>query len=623
MRPKKLLTLSFSVPAELTVGIDRLSPVLGFTVGEGGIAVTAVLGDRLGVSLKDGKATIYYTKKNQFFRELGVLAEQARKQSEFDLSEDAFFEGISAMIDTSRCGVPTVSSICEMIDYLAVMGYDMFMLYTEDTIHLENRPYFGYMRGRYEPADLRAIDDYAYEYGIEVIPCLECYGHMGKYLIWKEARPIKDTAEVLLAREPATFEFLEELISTVSSCFRSKRIHIGMDEAWDMGRGKFLDLHGYVPPFQIFNEYMKELIKITDKYGLTPMMWSDMYYRNCPGVGGYVARDVILPDEIKNEIPDGVELIFWHYGEVHHCDGYMLKSHKETGHPVIFAGGLWGWIGHFPEHNYAMDTLKFSLDACRQNDVREAMITIWTNDNAECDLFANLFGLSYFAELCYDKNANKEKLRDRFEAVTGGDWNAFYSMSFYHNSFGEGDDYSAKYSDRFLGKHLFWQDVLEGMFDAYLVDKPMSGHYAASAALMKSYAGGRWDYLYRFAELVFDYLATKTLIAERLVPAYGAGDKETLAEIANTLLPMLKEKTAAVHKAHKAMWMSDRNMIGWCNLDIRYAGVVARCDTAMELLTRYLNGTDMAIASLEEEHLPRRYGGFDHYSHIATPNIKI
>jgi hypothetical protein len=33
-----------------------------------------------------------------------------------------------------------------------------------------------------------------------------------------------------------------------------------MDEAWDMGRGKFMDLHGYVPPFEIFNEYMEVAI---------------------------------------------------------------------------------------------------------------------------------------------------------------------------------------------------------------------------------------------------------------------------------------------------------------------------------------------------------------------------
>ena len=52
-----------------------------------------------------------------------------------------------------------------------------------------------------------------------------------------------------------------------------------MDESWDMGRGRFLTKHGLVPPFQIFTEYMQELSRIIDKYGLSPYMWSDMYFR--------------------------------------------------------------------------------------------------------------------------------------------------------------------------------------------------------------------------------------------------------------------------------------------------------------------------------------------------------
>ena len=256
------------------------------------------------------------------------------------------------------------------------------------------------------------------------------------------------------------------------------------------------------------------------------------------------------------------------------------------------------------------------------NNVREAMATIWSNDNAECDLFANLFGLSYFAELCFDKDASKEKLVARFEACTGADYDAFYTMSFYHNSFGgENDDYS-NYSNRFLGKHIFWQDILEGLYDTHLFAKKMSGHYAASAEKMKACKGGRWDYLYEFAYRVFDYMATKTLIAENLVPAYKSGDKETLAEIASTLLPALKEKTIALHKSQKDMWFSNRNMIGWCNMDVRYAGVAARCDTAKDLIEAYLDGKIPTIESLDEERLPKPIGGFSHYSAIATPNLK-
>lgn len=617
----KTLNLNFNVDKDLLVGVERLKKVIGYELGEG-ITVKAEMGDKLGVSLKNGNAVIYYTKKHLFFRELGVLVENARRSDEFDITEDGFFDVVSTMIDTSRNGVPTVATINKMMDYLAVMGYGMAMLYTEDVIKLENYKYFGYMRGRYSVEELKAVDDYAYEYGIEVIPCLELYGHMGKYLFWPEAASIKDTGEVLLAREEKTFEFVDELVRTASSCFRSKRIHIGMDEAWDMGRGAFLTKHGYVPPFDIFNEYMERLIQITNKYGLTPMMWSDMYFRISAGNNDYYGKDTVIPKEVADKIPEEVELVFWHYGERPYCDDYMLKKHNELGRKVIYAGGLWGWVGHFPEHNYSMDAISYSLGACRNNNVREAMITIWTNDNNECELFTNLFGLSFFAEKCFDNDISEDKLRSRFEATTGGDYDAFYTMSMYHNKF-DGSKEFKSYHDRFAGKPLFWQDIMEGLYDNYLFENPMSNHYANCAEKMKQYKGGRWDYLYDFAYKVFDYLTVKTLIAENLVPSYKKKNEEALEEIAGHWIPMLKEKAIAVHEAHKAMWMQSYKVTGWANMDVRYGGVEARCDTAKMLIERYVDHIDDTIEELEEVRLPKRIYGFVQYSSISSPNIKI
>ncbi len=618
------IKLSFNVDSSLLTGAERLLSILDFEIADSAcITVTAVLGDKLGVSLKNNSAVIYYTKKNEFYRELGLLIEHAKQSDEFFITEDNFYSCISAMIDSSRCAVPTVATVKKLIDYMAVMGYSMAMLYTEDTIELEGRPYFGYMRGRYTESELKSIDDYAYDYGIEVIACLELYGHMGAYLRWGEAAEIKDTAGVLLAREEKTFEFVEEILAKVSRCFRSRRVHIGMDEAWDMGRGNFLTKHGYVPPFRIFNEYMERLIQITNKYNMIPMMWSDMYFRVNTTNNGYYEEEIQIPQETIDVIPKEVELIFWHYGEKPYCDDYMLKKHNALGRKIIYAGGLWGWIGHFPEHHYAMDACRFSLNACRNNDVHEAMITIWTNDNAECDLFANLFGMSFFAEMCYDNSVGDDKLRERFEACTGGNYDAFYEMSLYHNSFNEDDDYSSHYSTRFLGKPLFWQDIMEGLYDTHLFKKQMSGHYAAAAEQMKTHAADRWNYLYDFAYKVFDYLAAKTYIAENLVPSYKSGDKEMLARIANELLPSLKAKTIAVHEANKAMWFDKYKVIGWSNLDIRYGGMASRCDTAKLLLDRYLNGELETLEELDEERLPKGLSGFEVYSSMATPIGKI
>ena len=248
---RRVIGLQFNTPNDFAKNSERLHTLLGFKPGDE-ITVSAVCGEKNGVTLQNGNAVIYYTKPHMFYRELGILLENARKCDAFEVFEDAYFETLSVMLDVSRCGVPTNGTVYRLIDTMAVMGYNMFMLYTEDLFYIEERPYFGYLRGRYTKEDLRAMDDYASSYGIEAIPCIECYGHMGKYLKWPEAASITDAPTVLLAREEETFTFVEQMIDSITSCFRSKRIHIGMDEAYNMGRGKFMDKHGYVPAAQIF-----------------------------------------------------------------------------------------------------------------------------------------------------------------------------------------------------------------------------------------------------------------------------------------------------------------------------------------------------------------------------------
>ena len=250
------------------------------------------------------------------------------------------------------------------------------------------------------------------------------------------------------------------------------------------------------------------------------------------------------------------------------------------------------------------------------------MLTIWCNDNAECDPFANLYSLSYFAELCYNPSCTEEDFKARFNACTGADADLFYKMSYYHNDFEKNLEYE-EYSNRFLGKPLFWQDIMEGLYDTHLFEKKMSDHYEYAASVFEGKGTDKkWGYLYDYAYRTMDYLATKTFIAENLVPAYKSGDREMLKLIANEKLPELKAKCEAVHKAHKTAWLRNNKVIGWQNMDIRYAGVGARCDTASLLINAYLAGEDSVIEELEEPRLFKDISGFIHYSGIATVNKK-
>lgn len=610
------MRFTFDVTKDLLLGAERLAPILGYELGESGIIVKAEVSDAPGVSLAGGVATIRYNKKNQFYREIGVLFENAAISDSFEITEDNHFDMIGVMLQATYT-VPTVASTKRLIDYLALMGYDMLMLYTEYTLDLDNRPYFGYMAGKYSDADIREIDDYCYSYGIELIPCFECYGHMGGYLMWPEAADLKDTADVLLARSEKTFAFLDEIMRKASALFRSRRVHIGMDEAHSMGTGKFLEQNGYVERSVIFEEYMARLSEICRNHGLTPMMWSDMYFRNASPDRWYYHTDTKVPKEVIDGVPENVELVFWHYGEDEGCDDGMIKNHLEFNRKVIFAAGTWSWAGHFPESEYAYTTVRDSLLACRNNGVSEFMTTIW--NKGECDIFCNLLALSMSAELCYDKKPSMEKLKRRFEATTGGIFDAFWDMSLYHNDFSNPEEYQGHFGHhkRFFGKVIFWQDVLMGLYDYDIYNKPMSDHYYKALNKYKSYCGGRWEYMYRYVELTLATLAVKSEIAEKIRPAYISGDKETLTHIKDVLLPKLYELTEKTYQANKSAWMRDFKTITIKILNSRYGFMKERIVTAIELLGMYLDGEIDRIDELDEKRLKSRFFGFDNYNKIA------
>ena len=137
------LVFSFTVDPSLSIGIQRLASLLPFTIGSNGIQVSAAKGNQNSVSLKNGHATICYTRKNLFFRELAILVEQAASKSEFSIVENDHFTGLSTMLDVSRNAVPTLPALYRLIDHLAIMGYDSLLMYMEDIVKLENYEYFG------------------------------------------------------------------------------------------------------------------------------------------------------------------------------------------------------------------------------------------------------------------------------------------------------------------------------------------------------------------------------------------------------------------------------------------------------------------------------------------------
>ena len=445
--------------SELINGIEILSRELNFQLGEDGIPVRVEKTfDNIMVCLNNGSGSIGYCEKIHFFRALGLFIEEMQEKDNFELVELPQFSMNGAMFDASRNAVLKVERIKQLMRKMALMGLNTVMMYTEDTYAIEGKPYFGYMRGRYSYEELKECDDYAEIFGIEMIPCIQTLSHLTQALKWNCFDDIKDTGDILLAGNEKTYDFIEEMIKAASAPFRSNRIHIGMDEAHNIGLGKYLDINGYRRRFDILNEHIKRVLEITACHGLNAMIWSDMYFRLASKTGFYYDLDAAIAEDVIQDAPKNVQLVYWDY---YHKEEEIYKEfiirHKRFGSSPIFAGGLWTWTGMSISYGKAFVATNAALNVCKEEGIKEVFAAMVVDDGAETNLYSALLGLQLYAEHGYSKKLDMDKLRRRFKFCTGGDLQSFMDLRYLDETPGTADD---NYFDFNPSKFLLWQDIL-------------------------------------------------------------------------------------------------------------------------------------------------------------------
>lgn len=592
-------------------GILELARIGRLELSNEGIPVQIVKrSGNICTSLENGKGQIEYEEPHHFFRALGTFIEHAQTKEHFHFIEQPRFDFNGPMLDVSRNAVLKVDTVKQMICYMAFMGLNGLMLYAEDTYEVPNQPYFGYMRGRYTAQELKELDDYAAQFGIEVVPCIQTLAHLAQALKWPFTSKIKDNNDILLVGEPETYVFIEEMIAAATAPFRSKRIHIGMDEAFGLGLGRYLELNGYRERFEIMNEHVSKVLEITRKYELKPMIWSDMYFHFLSNEkhGFHYSLNVDFSKERLEQIPNDVQFVYWDYGNRDQSRHESIMSkHKEFGSNPIFAGGIHIWGSLSPNYGKTFMSSHPALLACKSEGVREVLATAWGDNGQETNHLVMLPGLQLFAEHGYSDEVDDEMLRRRFAACTGLDlFDELIGLKAMDEVPGveQGNHFMANPS-----KYLLWQDVLLGLFDKHVEgqgESVLPQHYEAMAkrwsdCLEKS--PSPYKDIFRLYELLSKTLAVKATLGLDIVTLYREERRKELSEIAQTVLPALHKQVDELRIAHRTLWMKTYKPFGWEVLDIRYGGLMARLASAEQRIFDYAEGRESQLEELECERL--------------------
>ena len=554
----------------------------------------------LSVAKEGNDVSITYGQLSSLFRGL-TLVKEHKDEKRYQLKFTRNFSTNCWMIDVSRNATFKLSQVKKVIMIMALFGMNRLMLYTEDTYEMKKYPYFGYLRGRYTKEDIRELVEYGNAFGVELVPCIETLDHLGRVLRWDTFADIVDGPTNVMVEEEKTYEFLEEMIKTCRENYDSKYIHLGMDECWGLGLGKYKNNHGLPKNrAELFNNHLKRMIEICHKYDFEPIIWGDMYFR-LTNVDGNYYSDKDLTPEIKKMIPKDVTLVYWdYYHDSKKIYDDMVKKYLALDNPTYFAGGAWNWASFAPLIKLSIQRSKFALESMIEHKVKDVMVTTWGDSGAECSNFTALPTLAVFSIYDYLGKYDEQALKSMLYAVTGEKLENMYLLDLPN----EPQKFDVLKESN-CGRFYLYQDPLLGLFDTTVKDSFASAYASYLPLIEQAKKESKYyGYLYQNTYDLLNVLKDKVDLGVRLRNAYRMKDPRELRLLKDNVIPQIIRELDVFKDSFKERWYQENKGFGLEVMDGRLGFLKNRLESTIELLDKYLSGKIEKIDELEEDILP-------------------
>ncbi|MCP8857642.1 beta-N-acetylhexosaminidase [Latilactobacillus fuchuensis] len=533
--------------------------------------------------------TIIFGTQSDLMHAVALYSGLVKEEHDFEIKQATHFDSLIAMLDVARNGVPTVEMLKTYIRKIASMGYTELWLYLEDLFEVPEEPYFGQGRGRYSQADLHTVAVYGEQFGVTVVPAIQTLAHMHNALKWDAHHAVRDTNDTLLVDAPATKTFIQHLLQAATAPFLTNKIHIGMDEAYQLGRGGYLDQNGFTDQQTLILNQLKMVVEVTESLGLDPYMWSDLWFTFASPKHEMYDPDVHFSPEFKAQLPK-VGQVYWDY---YHEDQatYLdrFKQHFELSDNVVFAGGIWTWSELAPNQSKMLATVEAGLSAAKKANVRQVIVTMWFDDGAEVPISAAWYGLQAFAAYQYHDDVTQATIDQDFELIHN-ESPVFYKDLEQFDNFTGGINVD---SDN-VSKIVLYEDLLLQRYEFNLKSIDLVDQWQALAAKMgaaKLTAANQLNAQYY--QILAQTLIAKTNALKAVTGLRTGGIQAGTMAIEQ--IKLFQQALRQLSKVSRQIWHQQRRGNGYEVIDLRLGAQMTRADTVIWRITEWQAGRDALL----------------------------
>jgi hexosaminidase len=270
------------------------------------------------------------------------------------------------MVDMSEGPLPTEQEIKRQIDFLARWKANQYYFYNESNIELAGYPLLN-PEARFTREQIQSIVAYARERHIDVVPCLELYGHLHDLFRIEKYSSLADFPHggEFNPRDPRVMQLLTDWADQFSAIFPSPFVHIGFDETWQIQQAAAQQGSG-TTAVDLFVQQLSNVSRLFEQRHKTVMAWADIMVKY-PGI---IAK-----------LPPGTIAVAWYY------DPSPDPEYKRWLDPLVrkkiphlVAPGINSWSEIYPDYDLTFANIDTFVAAGRRSGALGVMNTIWTDD---------------------------------------------------------------------------------------------------------------------------------------------------------------------------------------------------------------------------------------------------
>jgi hypothetical protein len=337
---------------------------------------------------------------------LGQLVDARGRLPACEIDDAPDFPSRGVLLDVSRGKVPTEAQLRALVDLCVRLKLNVLMLYVEHTFRSRRHPAIGADASGLEAETLRALDAYAAERHVELVPNLQSLGHMEHVLKLPAYAELAETDArwTLACAEPRSYELLRDLYEEYVPNFRSRLFHANCDEPWDLGKGRSQELAESLGPGGLFLEHVRRVRELARGLGRRPMIWADFVHHH-PERIGELDRDVLLCD-------------WWYEAEF---DFDRVQAFPKHGLEFWVCPGTSAWNCLFPRMENALVNVARWADAGRRHGATGLLMTDWGDFGHYNLLGGSWLGYAWAAQQAWSGDAPASVFDRAFGRVLFGD----------------------------------------------------------------------------------------------------------------------------------------------------------------------------------------------------------